>query len=230
MWEAHASLKQCIEVILHIQLKQCYCEILESLQAVFAKLSWNFHLSLSCCSVFAGNRQYITGFVDILSRYDLFWWLVPEKIAFCLQRRRSGQNIDISFGPNRALLGAWWWSTPRSASHSKLLHLMLSYLVNARNQAELTELSRFSPPCVEFCLVGSQRRSRFWVSHHTTYCTLRSLTSYRPVVHTYVLSLLRARSQPPRAARDRAHAAAGPSTFWRRASQRVSLGGPCCSY
>ena len=25
-------------------------------------------------------------FVDTLSKYDLFWWLVPEKIAICLQR------------------------------------------------------------------------------------------------------------------------------------------------
>ena len=65
-----ASPKQCIEVVLHIALKQSYCEILESVPAVFAKLSWNFHLSLSCCSALAGNWQYITGFVD------LWYWIL----------------------------------------------------------------------------------------------------------------------------------------------------------
>ena len=58
--EAPAWLKQCIEVILSIELKQNYCEILESVPAVFAKLSWNFYHSLSSCSALAGNREYIT--------------------------------------------------------------------------------------------------------------------------------------------------------------------------
>ena len=37
-------------------------------------------------------------FVYLWSRYALFWWLVPEKIAFCLQASCSiqGQNIDFS--------------------------------------------------------------------------------------------------------------------------------------
>ena len=61
VWEAPASLKRCIVVILRIKLKQSYCEKLESVPAVFPKLSWNFHLSLSCCSALAGNRQYIAG-------------------------------------------------------------------------------------------------------------------------------------------------------------------------
>ena len=37
--EAPASLEQCIEVILSKELKQSYCEVLESVPAVFAKLS-----------------------------------------------------------------------------------------------------------------------------------------------------------------------------------------------
>ena len=42
VWEAPASLEWCIEVVIRIELKQCYCENLESVPAVFAKLSWNF--------------------------------------------------------------------------------------------------------------------------------------------------------------------------------------------
>ena len=61
---------------------------------------------------------------------------------------------------------------------------MSRYLVNARNRAESTEQSRFSPRCAEFCSVGSPRASHFRASHHSTYCARRSLTSYRPVVHT----------------------------------------------
>ena len=52
--------------------------------AVFAKLSWTVHLSLSACNALAQNRQHIT-IVDILSRHDLFWWVAPEQIAVCLQ-------------------------------------------------------------------------------------------------------------------------------------------------
>ena len=61
VWEAPASLQRCIEVILRIELKQSYCEILESVPAVLAKLSWNFHPSLSCCRALAKNRQCIAG-------------------------------------------------------------------------------------------------------------------------------------------------------------------------
>ena len=82
--EVLAFLQQCFEFILSIELKQSYCEMFDSVPAVFAKLSWNFHLSLSCCSPLAGPTIYHR-FVDILSRYALFWWLVPENIAFCLQ-------------------------------------------------------------------------------------------------------------------------------------------------
>ena len=60
VWEVPASLKRCIEVILRIELKQGYYEILESVLAVLAKLSWNFHPSLSGGSALAKNRQRIT--------------------------------------------------------------------------------------------------------------------------------------------------------------------------
>ena len=87
VWEAPASLKLCIEVILCTELKQGYCKILESVPAVFVKLSWNFHLSLSGCSALAGNRQYITG----LSTYY-----------------RDMTCFDGLYRKNRVLLAALW--------------------------------------------------------------------------------------------------------------------------
>ena len=51
---------------------------------VFAKLSWNFHLSLRLqCPCWKPTIYH--RFFDILWRYDLFWWLIPGKIAFSLQ-------------------------------------------------------------------------------------------------------------------------------------------------
>ena len=66
-WEAHASLKQSIEVLLSIALKETYCEKLELIHA--------------------------SHWVDILSRYDLFGWLVTEKIVFCLPVCGKGVGI-----------------------------------------------------------------------------------------------------------------------------------------
>ena len=85
VWEVAASLI-CTEVILHIELKQSYSETLESVPAVFAKLSWKCHLFLSCCSAHAGKQWKPTifhWFIYMLLRHDLFWWLVPERITFC---------------------------------------------------------------------------------------------------------------------------------------------------
>ena len=61
VWQVHAVLKRSIEIILRIELKQSHFENLESVPAVFAKWSWNFHPSPCGCSALAGNRQYITG-------------------------------------------------------------------------------------------------------------------------------------------------------------------------
>ena len=123
-----------------------------------------------------------TNNISLVCWYIIVIW--PVMMADC---SIQGQNIGISFWPNRALLGAWWWSTLRAASHSFTLHLMLHNLVDARNQAEWTELSKVQEfplhSCVEFCLVCSQLRLCFWVSHHATYCARLLLTSYRPIVH-----------------------------------------------
>ena len=103
MWEAPASLKRSIEVILRKELKQSYCEILESAPAAFGKLSWNFRPSLSACSSLAGNRQYITSLSIYYRDMTCFDGLY-------LKKSRSAcsvlwQNIDDSFGPNWARLG-----------------------------------------------------------------------------------------------------------------------------
>ena len=82
-------------------------------QFIICKVILEFPPSLSCCSDSAANRQYITG---LTIYYYLSWQLVTENIAFCSSILR--QNIDISFGPNGAPLGALWWSTLRSASRS----------------------------------------------------------------------------------------------------------------
>ena len=71
VWEATASLKQYIEVILRKGLKQSYCEILESVPAGFAKLSRNFHPSLSGCSALAGNDK-----ISPVCRYIIEKWTV----------------------------------------------------------------------------------------------------------------------------------------------------------
>ena len=69
VWEAPALLKQFIEVILFIELKQ----------------SWKFCPSLELqCPSWKPTIYHL--FVDTFSRYDLFWWILPGKIAFWLQR------------------------------------------------------------------------------------------------------------------------------------------------
>ena len=82
--EAPASLKRCIKVIFCIELKYSYCKILESVPAVFAMLSRNFHPA-AVLSAFAGNQQSIDG----LS--------LKKSLSVCSV---LGPNIDISFGPN----------------------------------------------------------------------------------------------------------------------------------
>ena len=53
----------------------CLCKVILKTSSVTKRLQ------CLCCQPTIYRR-----FVDILPRYDLFWWLVPEKIAFCLQR------------------------------------------------------------------------------------------------------------------------------------------------
>ena len=122
-------------------------------------------------------------FVDILPRYDLFWWLVPEKIAFCLQR--SGTKYRYFIWAKR--------STARRAvmvhSAHSIARLLASFhvaLPSEREKPSWIDWTIEISPCMRWFLLGRfpARRSHFRVSHHVTYCARRSLTSYWPVVHT----------------------------------------------
>ena len=55
-------------------LKFCLCKVILRISSVIKRLQ------CLCCQPTIYHL-----FVDILPRYDLFWWLVPEKISFCLQ-------------------------------------------------------------------------------------------------------------------------------------------------
>ena len=116
VWQARASLKRSIDNILFIELKQSYCEIWESVSAVLANISWNFHWSLCGCSALARNRQYITGLSIYYRDVPCFDGLYLKKSRFSCSV--LGPNIDILFGPNGALHGARRWSTLRAASRS----------------------------------------------------------------------------------------------------------------
>ena len=116
------------------------------------------------------------------------------------------KNLDISLGPNGALHCAQQWSTVSAESRSYWLHLMLCYLVNARNWAELTEKSRFLPPTVEVCLVCPQRaglvfeweitqptvRDDYW--HYIEQLCICAFTSARAFAATTCHTRPRARS------------------------------------
>ena len=169
VWEASASLELCIEVILHIELKQSYCENLESVPAVFAKLSWNFHLSLSGCSAFAGNRQYIAG-LSIHSRdmtcFDGLYLKKSRPACSIL-----GQNIDISFGPNGALHGARRWSTLRSTTRrAAMVHsdhdqlTFIKHLVQRKSQF----------PCGMLFLRLAQKQVQIWGRRFSSIVGFRS--------------------------------------------------------
>ena len=152
------------------------------------KLLWNFGVSTwyylqylqsyleiffchSAAAVPLLESENISHVCQYISRYALFQWLVPEKIAFSLGRACSvlGQNIDISFGPNgpAAPLGvrekpSWIdWTIEISPSWPSTSESTL-WVLDGRFPA---------------------RMSHFRGSHHTTYCARRSLTSYRPVMH-----------------------------------------------
>ena len=106
---------------------------------------------------------------------------------------------------------------------------MLSYLVNVRNRAESTEQSRFPPPIIVFAL------SVPWA--HVTFSSKPSCSLLCAAIldiistnNACVLSLLRARLPPPHDVRNSALAAAGLSTFWLSASQKVTLRASSWSY
>ena len=161
--------------------------------------------------------------VDILSRHGLFWWLVPEKIASCLQR--SGKKYRYFTWANGEQLRAQWWQ------HRARNSYIWCCAAKWTRETKLNRLSYLNFPqhLLSFaCLVSrvlvafSSEPSRNLL--HTTIIDIKSTSCAN------VLSFRRARSQQPHAARDSALAAAGPSKFWRRTSQIVSLRAASCSY
>ena len=213
MWEAPASLERCIEVILRIELKQSYCENLESVPAVFAKLSWNFHLSLCGCSALAGNQQYIACLSIHYWDMTCFDGLnLKKSCAACSILR---QNIDVSFGPN-------------GASARRILLLLASFnvaLPSERENPSWIDWTIEISPSIRWVLLGwfSARVSRFRVSHHAAYCARRSLTSYRPVMH--MCSHFGARVRRRIAAATRS---AGPRARRRRSLNILTARKPMC--
>ena len=223
MWKAPASLKRCIEGILHIELKQSYCETFWVSACSFAKLGWHFHQLLRGC----WKPTMYQLFVDTLSRYDLFWWLAPEKIAFCLQHSGTKYRYFIWAKRSTALCAVMVHS---ARSIALLLASFDVALPSEREKPSWIDWTIEIFPSMRWVLLGRfpARRSRFRASHHSTYCARRSLTSYRPVVHTcsHFGARVRRRHMP----RGTACAAAGLSTIWRRASQWVSLRAASWSY
>ena len=114
VWEASASLERCIEVILHIELKV----------KPERELRWKFGVSnCSTCKVilkFSSVTQLLLcpcwkqtiyrRFVHTLSRNEMFWWLISEKIASCLQHSETKYRYFIWAKRKTALRAAMVYS------------------------------------------------------------------------------------------------------------------------
>ena len=118
----------------------------------------------------------------MLSRYDMFWCLVPEKIAFCLQSSGTKYRYFICAKQSYARRAVMVHS-----AHSIAL-LLASLDVVQPSECEKPSWINWTIdiyPCMRWVLLSlfPGRRLRFRVSHHATYCARRSFKSYRPVVH-----------------------------------------------
>ena len=155
--------------------------------ALFAKLSWNFHRSLSSCSALAGNQQYITG------QYIIEVWpvlmacssLVPEKIVLSLQC--SGTNYRYFIWAKRST-SCTAWRAEMVYSACSIALLLASFhiaLPSEREKQDWIDWTIKISTSKRWFLLGWCPKCRlcFQLSHHATYRARRSLTSYRPVVH-----------------------------------------------
>ena len=122
-------------------------------------------------------------FIDILSRYDLFWWLLLEKIAFCSQHSRTKYRYFIWAKQSIARRAVMVHS---ARSIAPLLALFDVALTSLREKPSWIDWTIEIFPLTHWGLLGRfpARRLRFRVSHRATCCVRWSLTSYRPVVHT----------------------------------------------
>ena len=106
VWEAHALLKWCIEVILCIELKQSYFEILQSVPAVCAGTdcsSLEKKPSLSSCRALSGKQwkptiyHYWSIYYGDMTCFDVcpFWWLHCFISYKSVKQPRSHHLIDL---------------------------------------------------------------------------------------------------------------------------------------
>ena len=152
------------------------------------------------------------------------------KNAFCLQR--SGTKYRYFIWAKRRT--AWRAVMVKSARSIALL-LASFYAALPSEREKLNRLDDIDFPfhlkfhALSFAWSVSRAQVAFSSepSRNLLCATILDIIS---TICAYVLSLGRARSPPPHTARDRALAAAGPSTIWRRESQWVSIRAAGCSY
>ena len=134
--------------------------------------------------------------------------LVPEKIAFCLQCSGTKYRYFIW----AKLSTAWRAGMVHSARSIALLLASLNAALPCECEKPswidwTIEISPWGPPpCVEFCSVCSQSTCRIFewaITQPIVQCARRSLTSYRPVMHTcsYFGARVRHRNMPRGTAR-----------------------------
>ena len=141
-------------------------------------------------------------FVDILSRYALLWWLVPEKIAFCLQH--SGTKYRYFIWAKRST--AYCAAMVHSARCIALLLAPFDFtLPSEREKPSRIDWKIEISPHTRWVLLYlfPARMSHFRASHHATCCARRSLTSCRPVMHmcSYLGARVRCHDMPRGTAR-----------------------------
>ena len=160
-------------------------------------------------------------FVDILSRYDLFWWLVPEKIAFCLQH--SGTKYRYFIWAKRST--AYCAAMVHSARCIALLLAPFDFTLPSEREkpSRKIEISPHTRWVLLYQSLSIPSAHVSFSSEPSRNLLCATILDIMSTSYAYVLLLRRARSLPRHAARDRARAAAGPTTFWRRVSQWVSL-------
>ena len=123
-----------------------YCEIVESKLAVFAKLSWSFHSSLSVCSAIAGNRQYIIEIWPVLMactcKNRVLLAAFKDKISiFHLGQteHRSARGDGSLFAQHRALI-SYTWSRATSRKKMNLLTWRLQTRLDHKNPHDVHPL------------------------------------------------------------------------------------------
>ena len=162
LWKAPASLKQWSEVILRMELKQTYCEILEPVPAVLASCNFQGYLEILICHL-------VSIYYRVMTCFDGLY------LKKCLQRFESKYRYFI-------------WAKRNTAQRAVMVHsassialLLASFdvaLPSEREKSSWIDWTIEVSPSTLSVLLGlfPARRSRFRVSlsHHAIYCTWRS--------------------------------------------------------